>query len=368
MQLRSFGVLFLALVGLMMPAATHAQTVSAGYGFTIALMPDGTVLTWGDNQFGQLGQGDTTDRPTPTPVPGLSNITAVSAGDQHAIALRSDGVVFAWGGAYRVGDGTSFQRNSPVVVSIPAIVTAIDGGELHSLALDNSGNVWAWGLNSFGQLGDGTNTTRLTPVTSAGLSPAQAISAGSVHSLAVKTGGAVWGSGLNSTGALGDGTTMTVRYTPVQMTGISGAVQVAAGMDFSLVVLGNLQVWGVGSNGYGQLCSNTGNRSTAAVTSLPGGLIAAGRSHSLARSTTGDLWVCGQNNQGQLGDGTFTNRFTPTLVSLTNVSAISGGPTHSAVMATSLTTNVWTWGNNVDGQLGDGTTTLSNVPLMVWQY
>jgi alpha-tubulin suppressor-like RCC1 family protein len=369
MQFRTVGVLFLGLVGLMMPAATHAQTIDGGQDFTIALAPDGTVWTWGDNYYGQLGQGDTVDRLTPTPVPGLSNIVAVDAGTYHALALRGDGTVWSWGAASANGDGTGNQRNAPVPVSIPntVTVTAISAGLGHSLALDNGGNVWGWGRNGSGQLGDGSTAPRFTPMTSVAFSSATAIYAGEGISLVVKADGTVWGSGSNLSGQLGDGTKVSPRYTPVQMIGVSGAVQVAAGQLHSLVRLNNGHVWGVGDNSYGQLCSNTGSRLIAAPTPLTGATISVGRNHSLARNASGELWVCGQNHSGQLGDGTQTNRFIPTFVPLADVADISAGAYHTAVWTTySLAPTVWTWGRNTHGQLGDGTTTLSKVPLMVW--
>jgi alpha-tubulin suppressor-like RCC1 family protein len=368
MQFRTVGLLSLALAGLLMPAAAHAQTVGAGYNFTIALGPGGTVLTWGDNTYGQLGEGNTTDRITPTGGPTLTNIIAVDAGTSNGYALRNDGTVWAWGVGFR--NGTSFQQNSPVQVSIPAFVTAISAGATHALALDDTGTVWAWGDNASGQIGDGTNTTKVTPVAIPLFGPALAISAGNSHSLVVKTDGTVWGSGYNWTGALGDGTTANIRLTPVQMTGVTGAVEVAAGAYYSLIRLNTGAVWGVGSNGYGQLCSNTGNRSLAAPTPLSGAAISAKQSHTLVKvvSTTIELWVCGENGYGQLGDGTTTNRYVPTLLSTpSNVSAMSAGPTHTVVRTDALgLTNIGTWGNNADGQLGDGTKTPSTVPLNVW--
>jgi alpha-tubulin suppressor-like RCC1 family protein len=373
MQFRTVGGLFLVTAGLMMPATTHAQTIGAGYNFTIALEPGGTVLTWGDNAYGQLGQGNTVDRFTPTGGPSLTNVIAVAAGELNGYALRSDGTVWAWGSAFRNGDGTGFQRNSPVQVLIPAFVTKISAGATHALALDNTGTVWAWGSNASGQIGDGTNTVKTTPVSIPLFSPATEIAAGYAHSLVVKaSGGAVWGSGYNWLGELGDGTTMNLRLTPVQMTGVSGAVEVAAGMNYSLVRFSNGDVWGTGHNGYGQLCSNVPNRSTAALIPVSDSIgISTVRSHTLIRvqNTTVELWACGSNTYGQLGDGTTVNPtpFSPKLLSVPDASAISAGPTHSAVKTDALgVVKFWTWGNNADGQLGDGTTTLSTVPLNVW--
>jgi len=160
----------------------------------------------------------------------------------------------------------------------------------------------------------------------------------------------------------------------VQMTGVTGAVQVGAGSDFSVVRLSNNDVWGVGANGYGQLCTNTGNRTTAAATPLSGIVaISAGRQHFLATETAitgGDLWACGQNGYGELGIGNTSPQSTPVIVPvLNNLNSISADPNHSAVLATvGGITRVWTWGRNYYGQLGNGGTTNSSSPLLVLTY
>jgi alpha-tubulin suppressor-like RCC1 family protein len=365
MQFRPVGVLLLALVGLMMPAVTHAQTIDGGYNHTIAVLPNGTVLTWGKNTYGQLGQGDTMDRLTPTLVPGLSNIIAVGAGTYFSIALESNGTVWAWGHGSFVGDGTGLTRTSPVVALISNGVVAIATGESHSLAIDNLGNVWAWGQNGNGQLGDGTTTARPTPAISTLFGTAISISGSIGSSLVVRTDGTVWGSGTNSTGNLGDGTSGNGRLSPVQMTGVTGAVEVAAGSSHSLVRLNTGAVWGVGANGYGQLCASAPNRTLAASTGMTNAVsIAAGRDHSLARGTLGGLSLCGRNDQGMIGTGTATTGvYMVYSSSLSSVTGISGGAWYTAVMVGS---NIWTWGSNSDGQLGDNTTTQRNSPVMVW--
>jgi alpha-tubulin suppressor-like RCC1 family protein len=365
MRFRPVGVLLLALVGLMMPSATHAQTIDGGYFHSIAVLPNGTVLTWGENGNGQLGQGDTTDRWTPTLVPGLSNIIAVAAGTYFSMALESNGTVWTWGHGNFNGDGTGLQRTSPVVALVSNPVTAIAAGESHALAIDNLGNVWAWGQNGNGQLGDGTTTARPTPAISTLFGTAVSISGSIGSSLVVRTDGTVWGSGANSTGNLGDGTSGNGRLSPVQMTGVSGAVEVAAGMAHSLVRLNTGAVWGVGANGYGQLCASAPNRTLAAATGMTNAVsIAAGRDHSLARTALGALSLCGRNDQGMIGTGTATiGVYLVYGSSVSSVTAVSGGAWYTAVMVGS---NIWTWGDNSFGQLGDNTTTQRNSPVMVW--
>ena len=199
-----------------LPGLTGVVAVAAGVSHTVALKSDGTVVAWGSNTFGQLGDGTTTNRSSPAVVPGLTGVVAVAAGLYHAVALKSDGTVVAWGynNYGQLGDGTTTQRNIPVVVPGLSSVVAVATGAYFTVAIKSDGTVVAWGNNSFGQLGDGTTTTRLSPVVVAGLSGVAAVDTGSYHTVALKSDGTVVAWGYNSSGQLGDGTT-TQRNIPV---------------------------------------------------------------------------------------------------------------------------------------------------------
>jgi alpha-tubulin suppressor-like RCC1 family protein len=178
--------------------------VAASWYHTVALRADGSVWAWGDNIAGQLGDGSNVARLNPVQaklaggVP-LGGITAVAASGYYSVALKSDGSVWAWGNnAYgQLGDGTITDRYRPVPVSGLLNVTAIAGGVGHTVALRADGTAWAWGYNFFGQLGDGTTVPRLTPVPvklagGAPLFGITAIAAGKYHTLALKGEGTVW--------------------------------------------------------------------------------------------------------------------------------------------------------------------------------
>jgi alpha-tubulin suppressor-like RCC1 family protein len=225
--------------------------VSAGSFHTLALLDDGTVVAWGGNLKGELGNGSTTDSSVPVPVAGLGNVVAVSAGNHHSLALLADGTVRAWGGNLtgELGDGTSTDRLTPVPVPGLTGVVQVSAGTSFSLALKADGTVWAWGHNWAGQLGDGTTTNRHTPVPVSRLGNVVQISAGQSHSLALRSNGRASAWGSNANGQLGTGNHVD-QPTPAQVVLLAGISQVAAGGWFSLFLI-NTEVYQWGASPVG---------------------------------------------------------------------------------------------------------------------
>jgi len=328
--------------------------VSGGDYHSLGLQSDGTVWAWGANYYGQLGDGTVIERWTAARVLGpggmgvLTDIVGIAAGDLHNLALKSDGTVWAWGDNWwgELGDGTNTDRWTPVQVRGPGgvgyltNVVAIATGGWHSLALKSDGTVWAWGYNKYGQLGDGTTTDSAYPIQVAGLSGVVSIAGGFQHSLAVTDTHEVRAWGRNLDGALGDGTT-TNRWLPITVLGVTTAAEVKAGQNHSLARLtsGTLVAWG--NNVLGQLGDGTTTSATSpvAVVGLTGvAAIGTGDYHCLARKSDGTLWTWGWNDVGQLGDGTTVNSAVPVHVaSLSKVGAIAGGYSHSLAALTDNT-------------------------------
>ena len=360
-------VLAIVMVVSLLASVAHAQIIDAGSLHSL-IIKDGTVWAWGNNSFGQLGDGTTTQRTSPVHVEGLSGVIAVTAGNNHSIAINGDSTVWAWGYNFygQLGDGTTTHRASPVhILGLDGVIAVTVGGN-HSMAIKDDGTVWAWGYNFFGQLGDGTTTQRRSPVQIEGLNGVVAVAAGQLHSVAIKDDGTVWAWGDNSLGQLGDGTT-TQRTSPVHIVGLDGVIAVTVGGDHSMAIKGDGTVWAWGDNSLGQLGDGTITQRTSPVQVM--GLtgvqtVTAGDTHSMAIKGDGTAWAWGNNSFGQLGDGTKIQRNSPVqVVAVTNVIKATLGSGHSMVVKGDGT--VWAWGYNQQGQLGDGTNTDKTAPVQV---
>jgi alpha-tubulin suppressor-like RCC1 family protein len=289
------------------------------------------VLAWGDNTFGQLGDGTFDGSVTPVAVklpPGVK-VVAVRCGGTHSLALTSTGQVLAWGlnEFGELGDGNLKASDVPVRVRLPAgtKVKAISGGTLFSLALTTTGKVLAWGYNPDGQLGDGTTKNSDIPVTvklPAGVKMT-GVAAGGWTSLALVSGGTkilAWGFGRN--GELGDGHT-TSSTLPVRVKlpqGVTVKSLAGGGPNLALTTTGQVLAWG--GNSEGALGDGTTTNSDIPVrVKLPAGMtarsVAAGAGTGMALTTTGRVLAWGSNNYGQLGiDSNITDILTPERVKL----------------------------------------------------
>lgn len=349
-------------------------TIAVGDSFACALTSGGGVQCWGTNDIGQLGDDTYIARSAPVTVSGLASGTqAIAAGQYHACALTSGGGVKCWGVSWngQLGNGSLGTSKIPVEVSgLASGVQAITTGYSHTCALLSGGGVQCWGANNNGQLGDGTTTQRTTPVEVSGLtSGAQAIAASGNHTCVLLSGGGVKCWGANNNGQLGDGTT-TQRNTPVEVSGLGSGMQaIAAGGSHTCAVTssGGVKCWG--ENGFGQLGDGTStDRSTPVdVSELASGILAInlGANHSCALTNGGGIKCWGSNYFGQLGDGSLINRYIPVEVSglTSGGQAIAAGMNHTCAVLSGG--EIWCWGANWYGQLGNGSLTRRSIPVDV---
>ncbi len=384
-MLTVFGVVWTssawAVVGI-----TSARHVTSGDLHSCALAAGGRIECWGDNSYGQLGDGTKAERTAPVVVPGITAARQVSGGGDHTCALLASGRVTCWGynGDGQLGDGSTTERLRPVAVKGMTHVVMIAAGFYETCALLAGGSVSCWGANAYGDLGDGTargpekcglDWCSRHPVAVREIAHARSITVGAFHACAALTDGEVRCWGFNHYGQLGDGT-RTNSTRPVAVAGITTAKSVSASTLHSCALLagGSVECWGDNYDGQlgdgtltgparcaGYACSTRPVRvigiTDATRLSAGGDTSAQGDGdHACAVIASGTVKCWGANYSGELGDGATVDRSTPVSVRgvarATDVAA--GGYTSCAVFGGGRIT---CWGDNSSGELGSETTT-----------
>lgn len=306
---------------------------------------------------------------------GFAQVAASRAAD-FAFGIRANGTLWAWGSNTngRLGDGTTSTRRAPVQIGAATNWRQVSAGTEHSVGTRTDGTLWAWGRNNNGQIGQGNTTTvEYTSPTQIGADNDWAwVVSGANHCVAVKTTGTLWAWGLNSSGQLGDGST-TLRSAPVQVGTVTTWSQLGhqlhAGGDSTLAIRTNGTLWAWGSNSNGQLGDGSTTNRNAPVqigTVTTWSRITGTTISSIGLRTNGTLWTWGANGSGQLGDGTLTERNSPAQLGTTTTwQAMSGGASH--FLARQSDGSLWSWGLNSSGQLGQGRANLAtgNTPQRV---
>ncbi len=391
-------------VSVLEDGAIATPKIASGSNHTVALKADGTVWTYGYNNVGQLGLGDTKTRYIPTKV-NIDNVIDVACGNNFSLALKQDGTVWAWGINDKGQLGQANTKNSSIPVQVLAVggagtlqkVKKIGAGASQWTALLESGEVVACGRNEQGDLCDGTTTNRTTPVyvlnhTGVGhVNNVRDISSSGCAILLLKEDGTVWAGGHNCQGQSGQGNT-TANHLIKQVKDSTGTGTLSNIIDFSvsnhiLALSSDGTVWAWGYNNYGQVGNNASGKSVTLPVKVKneagtGELsnivkVEAGNSYSMAISDDGTVYAWGYNNYGQLGNNTTTTSKLPKkvlaedgLTNFTDVMLVSQFGAHTNIAKTDGT--VWTVGYNANGELGDDTNTtrklvqsISNAKLAV---
>jgi alpha-tubulin suppressor-like RCC1 family protein len=331
--------------------------------------------------WGAYGGGgpDKNQQSSPTSIGSLSNITMVQAGNSSDYALQcvggasscsTDGTVWAWGNNKygQLGDGTNKASvTTPVQVIFPSGTNIVAIGEArdNGYAIDSNGNAWAWGYNEFGSLCIGSSNKQLTPVRVPGITGAVSVEGGAGHVIWLLSNGTVKSCGNNFDGVLGNGTT-TNSSTPVNVSGLTNITQISSGDASAGAVSSSGTVYMWGDNALGQLGigTTTGYESVPTQVNLPsaakqldvGGSDSAKNGSSIVLLSDNSVYDWGSNAYGQLGNGTTTNENSPALMDVpagvTFTQVAMGGQTGYGLDSSG---NVWAWGSSNEGQLGNGT-------------
>jgi alpha-tubulin suppressor-like RCC1 family protein len=356
------------------------KKVACGTSHTIALKTNGTLWAWGSNSAGQLGIGTNSNSLIPVQIGTDVDWSFIAAGGGHSIAIKSNGTLWAWGlnTSGQLGIGSFINVNVPTQVGIANdwLIVA-SGGTIntnHTIALKNNHSLWTWGQNSSGQLGLGSQITNVNVPTQVGIELTwNTVAAGSGTSTATKNF-RLWSTGQNAQGTLGMGTPGLFSSVFVQSPSLNNYNKVAVGYH-SLAIAFTSEIFGSGHNTNGDL--GDGTTLDKYIHTLAAGLminwnnISCGTSSTLATKANGTLWFWGMNSDGQKGDGTsFANGTglsvnpSPTQIgAASNWKEISCGAQHNA--AINSLGELYAWGWNVTGQLGDGTTINKNTPTLI---
>ncbi len=351
---------------------SHIIAIAAGYDHSCLLAESGSVECWGSNDYGQLGDGTTASRTAPVSVQGLAgSAAAIAAGAQSTCALLADGQVQCWGSntVGQLADGSGPEQFISPGVSNDGPFTALAA----DCAITTAGGVVCWGNNVNGILGAGFNilgSSTPVPITSLA-SGVTAISSSYGHACAL-AGGQAWCWGNDDSGQIGDGGPHTTRFSPMLVTALgSDVLAVAAGGSSTCALVGldaahrAVKCWG--ANYSGQLGDGTNQASDTPVTvqGLPGDVVALapGGDHYCVLSSAGGVRCWGANFFGQLGDGLYDNSNVAVQVSglESGVKTIAAGPGNTCAILQSGA--LWCWGRNDFGELGIGSLDPSQSPV-----
>ena len=341
------------------------KEIEVGGYHTLALDKDNNLWAWGSNGKGQLGDGTTTNKTSPTKIETGITFVQLSAGHTHSAGIDNDGKLWTWGFNRfgELGDGTVGDKNSknvPQNIMKDKTFKKVIASDYSTLAIDMNDEIWYWGMYY------GSSNSMVYIPQKLDFKIEYSLISGNSHYLFLDKQKKLWSWGSNYNGELGDGTT-TDKTSPVQIMSDKQFTQVSAGGRFSLVIDDDGKIWSWGRNSVGELGDGTTTDKTSPVQIKQGTnfiQVSAGNQHSLAIDSEGNLWTWGRNKEGQLGDGTTNNRAVPQkIMNGTKFKRVYAREYSS--LALDVNGNLWSWGENVGSVLGDGTTTDRLTPVQI---
>lgn len=350
-------------------AAVKYSSIGSGLLHTCALTTDGEVYCWGNNEVGQLGQGNVGDPAlTPLKVSGLGKVTQLSVGAAHTCAL-SGGKAYCWGqnGNGKLGSGSDAQSNSPVLVKDLDSISQISANRLSTCAVTTNKSVYCWGDNFAGMLGTGDTKGSLIPIKVMGLPSIKLVSSAFNHACALSETGSLYCWGDNGSGQLGvQGITSSLM--PILIPNLPKVKKVALGAGHTCIIneSDKAMCWGYGEKGQVGHGENSATMSPNLVAELSSVRdIQPARFHTCALTEKNEVFCWGAGDQGQLGNGKTIDLNRPTKVlNLTNtrvLGSLSSYSAHNCIIDSSGNYNCW--GNGDSGQLGNGSRNSISAPL-----
>ena len=336
-------------------------SVKAGYDSSTGIKEDGSLWGWGSNFANQLGDGSTDQEDVPVDTASGNIWQSVSGIGRTGLGIKTGGALWGWGlnDTGQLGNNDTGNNSSvPIQIRSDKTWQSASGGLYHSLAIDSDGKLWAWGKNHNGELGnnDAGNDSSV-PVEIRADKTWKSVSTGGVHSLAIDSDDKLWAWGSNSSGQLGNNDAGTDSAVPVEIRSDKTWQLVSGGHSHSLAIDSDGKLWVWGYNGSGQL----GNNDTGTDSAVPVEIrsdktwqsVSAGGSHSLAIDSDGKLWAWGSNSRGQVGnDDEGNNSPVPVEIMADKTwKSVAAGNQHS--VAIDSDDNLWAWGRNTDGQVGN---------------
>lgn len=353
------------------------KEIAAGASHSVAIKSDGTLWAWGRNHKGQLGDGTTVDKNVPTQIGTDTDWSIINASSDNTTAIKTDGSLWIWGENSRgqVGDGNfgpGIFNPTPTRIGNDNNWVKITSSTNQSFAIKDNGTLWGWGQGQY--MGNGDLVDRYTPFQIGTSTDWLDISSSCCNRIALKTDGTLWGWGVNDNGSLGLGAITTSVSLPTQIgNDTNDWTKISIGSDGNatstcLVKKNNGNLLGMGMNSFGTV----GIGSSNSVVSIPTQIgsdtewnyIKTGGGSSFGISVTGELFGWGLNIVGELGDGTLINKNAPVSVGnlvLWKKIVISNAHT----LALTIDNSLYTWGWNLYGQLGDGTFINKSVPTSI---